>query len=400
MTAALSIMRISPPVPAPAAIIVPPVRPALVSSKRRANILLVDDEPLVARAITRLLTAQGHGVHHVRDGATALVEATGHRFDVVLSDIHMPGGTGIEMLSALRARGCDIPVVLMTGRPEFETARDAVELGAMQYLTKPLTRDLLLGAIERACDRTDGQSSGRATMDLAAFGSVLGSVWMAFQPIVSLTGGGAVVAYEALVRSRDPSLSSPAKLFEKATSAGRRLELARAIRDRCAAVIGELPPAVSLFVNVDAVDLLDPELFSLESALARCAKDVVLEITEREALEKIADITERIHALRALGFRIAVDDLGAGYAGLSSIALLEPEYVKLDMSLTRNVAASPLKSRLVSSMIDVCRDLRMHLIAEGVESASEAAALRALGCDMAQGYHFGRPSAGFAPPVA
>ncbi len=244
--------------------------------------------------------------------------------------------------------------------------------------------------------RSASQSSRNASEDSAAFASVLGSIWMAFQPIVSLGRGGAVVAYEALVRSHDAALSSPPKLFERAASAGRRLELARAIRERCAAAVVELPPAVSLFVNVDALDLLDPELFRPDSAFCRSAKTVVLEITEREGLEQIKDITERVHALRALGFRIAVDDLGAGYSGLSSIALLEPEYVKLDMSLTRDIAASPIKRRLVSSMTDACRDLGIHLIAEGVENEGEARALGALGCDLAQGYYVGRPSAAFA----
>ena len=367
-----------------------------VTANRHASVLLVDDDEVLARAITRVLTAKGHSVRHVRDGAAAIREAHGKHFDLILSDIHMPGVSGIGMLSALRSEACDIPVVLMTGQPQFETARDAVEFGALQYLTKPLDMKLLLAAVERArrSRRVDASHERIEPVDDASFARLLGATWMAFQPIVSLARGG-VVAYEALVRSRDASYPSPKHLFDYATRAGREIELGRAIRGLCARSIVALPPGVSLFVNIDAADLMDPELYLPTSALAVHARHVVLEITEREALEKIGDVAERIRSLRALGFRVAVDDLGAGYAGLSSIALLEPDYVKLDMSLTRDIGASSLRSRLVASMIAACRDLEMQLIAEGVETESELRALRGLGCDLAQGYHFARPSADF-----
>jgi EAL domain-containing protein (putative c-di-GMP-specific phosphodiesterase class I) len=104
--------------------------------------------------------------------------------------------------------------------------------------------------------------------------------------------------------------------------------------------------------------------------------------------------------LRSLGFRLAIDDLGAGYAGLSSIAMLEPDFVKLDMSLTRDLASSPLRQRLVASMVDACRDTGMKLVAEGVETVHELAKLTELGCDLLQGYHFARPSAEFVKVAA
>ena len=368
------------------------------SATEVVNVLLVDDDELVARAVTRMLTAKGYSVRHVRDGAAAFSEALGKRWDLIVSDIHMPGVSGIQMLRALRNHGCDIPVVLMTGQPEFATARDAVEHGALQYLTKPLDAKLLLAAVERArrSNHARSRDDHREPVDDATFARALGSIWMAFQPIVSLARGG-VVGYEALVRSHDETYPAPQQLLEYAARAGRECELGRAIRGLCATRIVDLPAGVSLFVNIDAADLTDPELFLPRSALAVHAKDVVLEITEREGLERIGDVTDRIRALRALGFRVAVDDLGAGYAGLSSIALLEPDYVKLDMSLTRDIAASSLRSRLVASMIDACRDLDMQLIAEGVETESELQVLRDLGCDLAQGYHFARPSSGFVP---
>ncbi len=97
--------------------------------------------------------------------------------------------------------------------------------------------------------------------------------------------------------------------------------------------------------------------------------------------------------LRELGFRIAVDDLGAGYAGLSSFALLEPDIVKLDMTLVRDVDRSSVKQKLVASMASLCRDMGLLTVAEGVETQAERDTLIHLGCDLLQGFYFARPTA-------
>ena len=121
------------------------------------------------------------------------------------------------------------------------------------------------------------------------------------------------------------------------------------------------------------------------------ASRVVLEVTEREALDGIPDLRERVRSLRSLGYRLAVDDLGAGYAGLSSFAVLEPDIVKIDMSLVRAVDREPLKSRLIDSIVTLCRDLGPLVVAEGIETSAERSVLVELGCDLLQGYLIGRP---------
>jgi EAL domain-containing protein (putative c-di-GMP-specific phosphodiesterase class I) len=122
---------------------------------------------------------------------------------------------------------------------------------------------------------------------------------------------------------------------------------------------------------------------------------VVLEITERSSLDRVADLPSKVALLREIGFRIAVDDLGAGYAGLTSLALLEPEIVKLDMTLVRDVHQSPTRQKLIRSMTSLCRDMGMLVVAEGVETLAEREALRELGCDLLQGYLFAKPGKPF-----
>jgi len=146
-----------------------------------------------------------------------------------------------------------------------------------------------------------------------------------------------------------------------------------------------------VFVNIHSLDLADASLLSSDGPLSRCARRVVIEVTERASLEAVPDARARIRTLREMGFRIAVDDLGAGYAGLSSFVALEPEIVKLDIGLVRGADAEPVKQKLIASICGLCRDLGILVVAEGVETASEREILVRLGCDLLQGYLIGRP---------
>ena len=97
--------------------------------------------------------------------------------------------------------------------------------------------------------------------------------------------------------------------------------------------------------------------------------------------------------LRARGYRIAVDDLGAGYSGLNNLATLRPEFVKIDMSLIRDIHKDQRKLNLVQSLVDFANKANMLIVAEGVETEEEAAAATSAGCHMLQGYLLGRPAA-------
>jgi EAL domain-containing protein (putative c-di-GMP-specific phosphodiesterase class I) len=228
--------------------------------------------------------------------------------------------------------------------------------------------------------------------------SALDSLWVAYQPIVAFEHRQ-VLAYEALVRNEEPTLRSPLDLFDAAERLGRLHEVARRIRSRVAADARGLPEGVLLFVNVHPEDLNDFDLFSPSSALSEIANRVVLELTERASLDRVAGLQTRIGKLRELGFRIALDDLGAGYAGLSSFTLLQPDYVKLDASLIRSVDASPQKRSIVRAMLQLAAgDLNLKAICEGVETAAERDTLVALGGDLLQGYLFARPNRGFVDP--
>src|SRR5437016_4234263 len=119
---------------------------------------------------------------------------------------------------------------------------------------------------------------------------------------------------------------------------------------------------------------------------------------ERAGLDEVKDARARVESLKRMGYRIAVDDLGAGYAGLTSFAQLEPHIVKLDMSLVRNVHEAPTKRKLIQSIVALCRDLGIEPVGEGVETAAERDVLEQLGCTLLQGYLFGKPEREFLQP--
>jgi EAL domain-containing protein (putative c-di-GMP-specific phosphodiesterase class I) len=179
---------------------------------------------------------------------------------------------------------------------------------------------------------------------------------------------------------------------------GRLHDLGRAIRRRVATDAAEAPDTTTLFVNLHASDLNDDELYMAQSSLAPIAQRVVLEVTERASLDDVRSPRARIQRLREMGFRIAVDDLGAGYAGLTSFTQLEPEIAKLDMSLVRGIDADPRRQSIVLSMKRLCDELDIAVVAEGVETVGERDALAELGCHLLQGYLFAKPAEGFMMP--
>ncbi|HEY3448361.1 MAG TPA: EAL domain-containing protein [Myxococcales bacterium] len=227
-----------------------------------------------------------------------------------------------------------------------------------------------------------------------SFDLALAKLWLNYQPIVSAQDG-AVFGYEALLRTSEPTLPTPGLLLDAAERLDRTMDLGRLVRSRAPLPFSDAPAEALLFVNLHPQELLDPLLYLPESTLSSFAPRTVLEITERAAIRDLSELADRVRRLRSLGFRIAVDDLGAGYAGLTSFADLAPEFVKLDMSLVRDVDKDSLRQRIVRSMASLCREVGAQVVAEGIERAGERDAVVSLGCDYVQGYFVARPDRPF-----
>jgi len=379
--------------------------PTAAAPQEGGRVLVVEDEVPVAELFALVLSEAGWQVDVAHSGDEALELLGGRQYDVVLSDIDMPRMNGLQLLRAVRMRDLDLPVLLVTGNPQVDSAVQALEQGALRYLLKPVALATLTEAVAGAArlhrvaklkrqmlaqlgsdDRLLADHAGLQ----AAFESGLRSIRLVFQPIVR-AADGVVYGYEALVRTSEARLPHPGVLFDVAERLDRVHELGRLVRSKAADFLdrGDRPVA---FVNVHSRELTDDALLLPEAPLSRHARSVFLEITERQAIEGVTDLHTRIKALRELGYRLAIDDLGAGYAGLNTFAALAPDVVKLDMALVRGCDHEPVKQQLIRSMAALCKELGAMVVAEGIETAAERDAVVSLGCDLLQGFLLGRPA--------
>ena len=225
----------------------------------------------------------------------------------------------------------------------------------------------------------------------ARFDRALETLYVVFQPIAH-SHDGSIFGYEALLRVACVDITSTVAMIGLAEELGRVDELDRLVRGEIAKRLPELPDGVRVLVNVHPSSL-GGSIARDDDPLHQFSDRVILEITERGSLHETTDLAEVIDQMRGRGYQIAIDDLGAGYAGLTSFALLNPDLVKFDIELVQNVHRSPTRSKLIRAMTNLCRELGIVALAEGIETVEECRTVRELGCDLLQGYYLGPPHA-------
>jgi EAL domain-containing protein (putative c-di-GMP-specific phosphodiesterase class I) len=213
------------------------------------------------------------------------------------------------------------------------------------------------------------------------------AVTMFQQPIHSLADGRPV-GVECLARFPDFNKRGPSAWFEDAelTGLGQELELTAV---RCALeTLGSVPEGIYAAINASPRTIKSGALLA---AIRDCgAQNLVIEVTEHEQVKDYAKLGRALDELRPYA-KIAIDDVGAGYAGLRHIVDLRPDIMKMDMVLTRNVEADPARRAITSAMVHFARDIGCKLVAEGIETEAERDTLANLGVDNGQGYYFARP---------
>ena len=205
------------------------------------------------------------------------------------------------------------------------------------------------------------------------------------------------MGFEALSRGPAGSyLESAENLFGFTERAGVLGEVELLCLERALVNAARLPAGSILFLNLSMLGLEYIEsdgdgLIGRVEAAERSPRECVLEITERTYAESASRLRERVAELRKHGFRIAIDDMGTGYSALHVLADLQPDFIKLDKMLVRDLAAAPIKRNLVSAITGFARSSQSVVIAEGVETEEEVEALLELGIELQQGFYFGYP---------
>lgn len=212
-----------------------------------------------------------------------------------------------------------------------------------------------------------------------------------------------VFAYECLLRGlEDAGIVAPGPMFEVASSAGLLFNLDRDARITAIREAAKHGIEKNLFINFNPTSIYDPT-YCLQSTMKAFEQtdlqpsQIVFEITESEKVDNTEQLIDIVDFYRDAGFRIALDDLGAGYSSLNLLTELKPDFIKLDIQLVRNVGSDPYKSHIAAKLLELARDLDVKTVAEGVETREEWGWLQEHGADYLQGFLFAHP--GSPPPT-
>ena len=216
---------------------------------------------------------------------------------------------------------------------------------------------------------------------------------MAFQPIVN-GNSGEIFAYEALVRgpNGEPSSYAIANVND-----GNRYRFDQACRVKAIKTASELGMTTFLSINFMPNAIYRPELCirtTLAAAEAYCFpfERIIFEVTEAEQVADRGHLKQIVEYYKGKGFTTAIDDFGAGYAGLGLLADFQTDLIKLDMALVRNIDRDLGRRSIVKGVLLICSDLSIGVIAEGIETYEEYVTLKELGVELFQGYYFARPA--------
>lgn len=370
-----------------------------------ARILVVDSDRGVLRSLERELRSGGW-LPVVTDEPRSAVRWAGDlplRAALVAEPLGQ--GSGLALLDELRRVQPACLRLAVAGPEGQEAAEAARDRGAvLDVIRKPVVPAQVRRALESALARArrfeavaETQRRALRGVEEAMLAECLdgGHVALAVQPVVDLRAPDEPVGWEGLLRTTHPVLSTPDALLRVATETGRAAELGAAVFRLARGRMDEIPRGARLFLNLHPDQLDGPDrLFADLEPLLDVAPRITLEVGERHEPAD-PDAWERSTTLlRIRGFGLALDDVGAGGDSVSRLAELQPEWIKLDMSLVRHIDSDPSKQRRVGVLAGLGRALQARVVAVGVEDAREARALLRCGVAYAQGYAFGRPTLG------
>jgi EAL domain-containing protein (putative c-di-GMP-specific phosphodiesterase class I)/CheY-like chemotaxis protein len=376
------------------------------------RVLIADDEPALLRMVADFIRANaGFEVAGLAADADAAADLAAEiRPDVALLDVRMPGG-GVSAARAIRMRSPRTQIVAHSAYHDTTLVLAMLEAGASGYVVKGTPPGEIIAALEGAANGTttlSGEAIDGMVAELAGHrrenhrnanlvsslrremrGVIdLHTLTSELQPIFDLDRLEPV-GYEALARFPAHPTRHVPDWFADAGTVGLREELELAAIAAGMDAMGDMAPGAFLAVNASPELLGDRSLAALIAAAP--PRPMVLEVTEHVEVADYDTLASGINALRGSGCRIAVDDAGAGYSSLRHILRLRPDFIKLDMTLTRGIDSDGDRRALASSLLTFAREVSATVIAEGIETPAELDALRGLGATLGQGYFLARP---------
>ncbi len=381
----------------------------LLSPPSATQVLVVDDEPDIGELIAAAAENVGMSCTTTTRAAD-FRKALGAETAIVMIDLMMPDVDGIELLRQLAAEGCSAALVLISGfdRKVLRAAEElasSLGLNAIGRLQKPFRIAEVEALLIRARDARPAASAKRRTDEPLSEPELRGAlergeVVVHYQPQIELATDR-VVGLEALVRLARPSggLIYPDLFIATAERCGLIDLLTDLVMRRSISEFASLAeaPALTLSVNVCAASLTDvhfpDQLGPIVQAAGLHPSRLVVEITETGLLGELGTALDILTRLRMKQIGLSIDDFGTGYSSMAQLRRIPSTELKVDRLFVNDMLNDPEARAVVEKTIELGHQLDMKIVAEGVETAQQGAALHALGCDVAQGYHYSRPIA-------
>jgi EAL domain-containing protein (putative c-di-GMP-specific phosphodiesterase class I) len=373
--------------------------------------LVAEDHDFQRRTLVRMLA--GLGAKHVAeasDGKAALdlFRGAAQPMDIIISDLDMPGMDGMEFIRHVGAAGIPVSVILSSALEpalvsSVETMTRAYGITLLGAIEKPVTPQKLEMLIKKHAPpkANVAKAPGAAPFPLEDIRRGLTSSQFVpfFQPKVSLAQG-TVTGVEALARWLHPEkgVIAPYAFIGPLEDNGLIDNLTWVILEASAKLCREwtsrgLDATVS--VNLSLKSLTDPGLAERITGLVQKQdldpRRMVLEVTESAAMTDVGRALENLTRLRMKGFGLSIDDYGTGYSSMQQLSRIPFTELKIDQSFVLSALEKESSKVILASSLDMARKLKLHSVAEGVETRAHWNLLKSLGCDIAQGYFVAKP---------
>lgn len=376
----------------------------------KLRFLVVEDHGFQRWALGHVLEELGaHYVLFAQDGESALeiLRAPGEPVDIVISDLDMPAMDGMEFIRHVAESGTPVSLVLASGLDRslvasVETMARAYGVTLLGALSKPVTAEKLAEVLSHhrpAAPAAAPHVEAEFTLEQISEAIQRGEFTPYFQPKVDLATG-ALRGAEAVARWQHPSkgLISPRSFVRTLEASYKVHELTMDVLHKASAACRQwrrLGLDVSVSVNVSLVSLSDVSLAERLTEVVESEgitpHEVIVEVTETAAASHLGKVLENLSRLRMKGFGLAIDDYGTGYASMQQLTRIPFTELKIDQSFVRNALLQRSSLAVLESSLEIAGKLRIAAVAEGVETKEQAAMLRDMGCQMAQGFFIAKP---------
>lgn len=373
------------------------------NSKYQQTVLVIEDELPLVEMLSLILETRGYKVELASNGHDALEKIRGP-IDLIILDLLLPDMEGVEVCHYLKQSELtrNIPIIILSSNHcRVDQKVQCFQLGADDFITKPFDNEELFARMYSLLRRRSllPEMEAKEKFELLRDLRIVVDqerVEPYFQPVYTINPTFKLLGIEVLSRPNIIGvLKDPEMLFHAALHLGFYYELETLVWRKALRILGSLGYKEDVFLNCSPYLVEDNNFLQVHKIFDESLispKNIFLELTERSTISQYKLFYERLTEYRRHGFKVAIDDVGSGYASLESIIETRPEVVKIDRHIVHGITSDPYKHSVVKFIVSFCHEHDIICVAEGVETKEELYLLKELGVDACQGYYLCKPT--------